>query len=928
VNARAILLLALCASAAQAQVADVPPAPTPAAEPAAVAAPVGDEEAEEEIVVTGSRLRGSVIGDIPPEVTLSPGDIRSYGVSSVAELLTELAPQTGSGQGRGDEAPITLLNGKRISGFAEIRDVPTEAISRVEILPEEVALKYGYRPNQKVVNIVLRPRFRAVTGEVEAGAPTDGGRFSPEVEAALLRIRQNRRVNLALDYEREGAVDEAERGILPDSGGAQFDPIGNIAAAGGGEIDPALSALLGRTATMVGVPRSAATGAPGLGDFVPGTVNAAETGRYRTLLPATEEASANAVLADTIGDDISASVNARVEWNRSRSRQGLAEAAIGLPAGNPFSPFGSDVVLYRALDEFGALGQRSRSLAGHLGTALSGALGEWTWSVTGNLDRTITRTRTERGYDLDALQAGIDADDAALNPYAPIDPALAPLRIDRARSALTTGDAQAVLTGTPFELPAGRATASLTVGGTLRDLASRSTRAGLFSEADLSRETGQGQINIDLPIASRRRDVLPLLGELSLNLNAGHERFSDFGGLSSYGGGVTWRPLTAVTLIASYNREEGAPTIQQLGNPLVTTEGVRVFDYVRGETVDIAQLTGGNPDLRADNRRVLKLGATVRPLPSADLSIVANYVASRIDDPIASFPAATAAIEAAFPDRFERDGAGRLISIDSRAINFARQTSRSLRWGLNFSKQLSSPPAPERRGERERPAGEGPPPGAAPETGTGAPPGTPGQAAGRGGEGGRGPGGGGRGGSGGGRGPGGPGGGFGRGPGGRGTRLQLAVYHTVRFEERIRIYDGGPELDLLKGDAIGAAGGTSRHEVEAQAGLTHNGFGARLSGQWRSATDVNGGIDGDEALRFGDLTTVNLRLFANLGQQRSLVERIPFLRGSRLTLSANNLFNQRQTVRDALGETPVRFQPNYLDPLGRTIRLSFRKLFF
>src|SRR6185295_8866957 len=126
-------------------------APPPAAE---------EEEDENAITVTGSRraLPGSVIVDIAPEVTLGPTDVRSYGVNSVSQLLSELAPQTGSGRGG---APVVLLNGRRISSPREIADVPTEAIQRVEILPEEVALSYGYPADQKVVNIVLRRRFRS-----------------------------------------------------------------------------------------------------------------------------------------------------------------------------------------------------------------------------------------------------------------------------------------------------------------------------------------------------------------------------------------------------------------------------------------------------------------------------------------------------------------------------------------------------------------------------------------------------------------------------------------------------------------------------------------------------------------------------------------------------------------------------------------------
>jgi len=44
-------------------------------------------------------------------------------------------------------------------------------------------------------------------------------------------------------------------------------------------------------------------------------------------------------------------------------------------------------------------------------------------------------------------------------------------------------------------------------------------------------------------------------------------------------------------------------------------------------------------------------------------------------------------------------------------------------------------------------------------------------------------------------------------------------------------------------------------------------------------------------------------------------------------VSIDNIFNTRQTVTDGTGGTPLRYQPDYLDPLGRTISVSFRKLF-
>src|SRR6476659_95204 len=152
--------------------------PTPAqaaTAPAPEAQPADDLGDEEEIVITGGRPRGSVVGDIPPEDTLDARDVRATGATNINALLDAIAPQIGSAQGRGAGRPVLLLNGQRISSFRELRDIPTEAIERVEILPEEVALKYGYSADQRVVNIVLRERFRSTVARLDGNMPTEGG---------------------------------------------------------------------------------------------------------------------------------------------------------------------------------------------------------------------------------------------------------------------------------------------------------------------------------------------------------------------------------------------------------------------------------------------------------------------------------------------------------------------------------------------------------------------------------------------------------------------------------------------------------------------------------------------------------------------------------------------------------------------------------
>jgi hypothetical protein len=158
--------------------------------------------------------------------------------------------------------------------------------------------------------------------------------------------------------------------------------------------------------------------------------------------------------------------------------------------------------------------------------------------------------------------------------------------------------------------------------------------------------------------------------------------------------------------------------------------------------------------------------------------------------------------------------------------------------------------------------------------------------------------------------------------------VQFAIYHTIYLTDDMLVRPGGPTLDLLNGAPATATGGQYRNEIEAQLGVTEAGFGARLSADWKQGTfeSVPGSPTGN--LYFSDVTALNLRFFDNLGRQRAVVKRFPWLRGARVTLNITNLLDDRISVRDAAGATPLSYQPGYLDPTGRTISLSLRKLFY
>jgi hypothetical protein len=764
------------------------------------------EASDEEIIITGQRPRGQVLGDIPPERQLDAAGVRALGASSVSDILTTLAPELRSSQGRGGERPVVLVNGRRVGSFAEVRDIPSEAIVRVDILPEEVALKYGFPATAKVINFVLRRRFAATTGEAEGLIATDGGWHGANLSVNLLQIRSNSRLLLDAKGQGRALLTESERDILADP--ARPDQ------------------------------RDA-----------------------RSLLPRTRNGGLNAVFDRALSENLALTVTGRLDYTEADSLTGRAPPSL-VP-----------------------LERHAETLTTGMGATLARTKVNWGWTVVAGYDRVDRRTLTD-------LSNGLARRSSSLSDTLSLD---------------------ATTQGAIAELPAGdlMLTASLAQEGLWID-SDAFTPGQASSGASLSRSDSEARVAIDIPIAKASEGVHEALGTLSINANAAINELSDAGTLTTVGAGVAWTPVQPLRLIVSYSREEGAPTVQQLGNPQLITPNVPVFDFATGRSANVTSLDGGNAGLVNDVRRIFKAGLTLRPLSETDLTITATYTRSITDDPSETLSSTSALYQAAFPNRYQRDASGSLIGLDRRPVNLDQSRRSDLRWGISYTRPIAASAeysaamrklfqqrgAPFQQGQN-RPQGQaGPPPGGPPNAGQpgAGPP----------------------------RGPNAAGGGA---PG-FGGRLQVSLFHTWRFSDELRLAPGLAPIDLLDGGSAGdgALGGRTRHEIEGQFGYTRHGLGLRLTATWQSATTVDSPLGGP--LRFDDRASVNLRLFANLGVRPELVSRAPWLRGTRVTLAVDNLFNARQQVRDATGVTPVTLQPDFLDPQGRVIRLSLRKLFF
>lgn len=735
---------------------------------------------EDEVVVTGKAPRGSVIGDIPPEAVLRSHDVRATGATSFDELLEAIAPQIGVARASGTARPLVLLNGRRVSSYRELRDIPIEAVSRVDILPEEVALKYGYPPSQKVVNVVLQNHFGETVAEIAGNTAAHDGFTGGAGDLTRVLLGPHQRTNINLHAGSDDILRGSQRSLVEQ----QYESNG--------------------------------TGATGL------------------LLPSELAVRATATFSRQLPGGVDATFNAEADHGQGHALSGLSEQ---LPA---------------------ELHRSSTDNRLHVGATLAGDQTQWHWNLAANADVEHNSTNT--------IQSG--------QFFAP----------GSAASTRIAANIDATVNGPLFPVPAGTAEVTLRTAGSSEHLNIDEEHFVTPPEGSTDRTTGTAAVSVDLPV-SRRGGALSALGNLTINGNAQINQLSDFGAMTVIGAGASWSPIERLNLVGSWSGEEEAPSVRQLGDPFVQTPGTRIFDYTNGVVPRATVVTGGDPDLRTDRRRTLKLSADWQPIDAVNLRLRADYAHVVIERPVSNITVSPD-LEAAFPQRFVRDSGGNLVSVDLRPVNFRNARRDTLRFGFDFTKPLHSKKASRADLQRllERARGAGIP---VPQGSAAAVPNSVAALA--------------------------------------NGRLTFSITDTVTLVDRAMIRRGLAELDYLHGAPIGQTGGQPRHQVQAQAGWANNGMGMRIGANWRSATNVDT-LTGDR-LHFSPVATFDLRLFANVGQYLPIVSRHPWLRGASMRFEVGNIFNARPKVHDAAGAVPLGYEPTMLDPFGRTFMISFRKQF-
>ncbi|WP_380783088.1 TonB-dependent receptor domain-containing protein [Sphingomonas sp. R86520] len=161
------------------------------------------EETGQEIVVTGSIIRGTDTG-ISPVTTLTTENLDSRGINTVQAGIQALSSNNGpaltnsftangafaagassvSLRGLSTNSTLVLFDGLRAAyyplsddgsrNFVDLNTIPDDVVERIDVLRDGASSSYGADAIAGVVNVITKRKFSGISGRAEAGISQDG----------------------------------------------------------------------------------------------------------------------------------------------------------------------------------------------------------------------------------------------------------------------------------------------------------------------------------------------------------------------------------------------------------------------------------------------------------------------------------------------------------------------------------------------------------------------------------------------------------------------------------------------------------------------------------------------------------------------------------------------------------------------------------
>ncbi|WOF44421.1 TonB-dependent receptor [Sphingopyxis indica] len=725
--------------------------------------------ADDEIIVSGSRIQRSGFDAPTPTTVIGEAELRQGNRPSIGEVLNDMpsfrgtqTPATSTGntssgtaqadlRSLGASRTLTLLNGHRFNGAADLNTVPQALIERVDVVTGGASAAWGSGAVAGVVNIILKDDLTGLQGGIDGGISSrgDAQRYGANLAWGTDFADSRGHFMIGADFlQDKGAFDRKSRpnmegGIFPRADGqlvltrdVNYTIINN-----GGSILALTAAPYNLVFNPDGSVGPFPLGSETAGQF---TVGGGGQNIYDYVAVTSPYKRANVFARASYEFSDAATLWVQGSYNRMWSDFGFFPETpiVVISQDNAFlTPTARDqladagvtypFILGRILDDVGPthyLGYHyvRRNLEGAIG--LDGDLGGG-WSYNAYYDHGELRNnqslynqripaRFNSAVDsvlvsgvptcrinADADPANDDAACVAINLFG--NGNISPEAIDYAfgaGQAITTSKldaAGASIQGQAFSTWAGPV--DVAFGTDFRwekyttNYVDPLSEAGALATLNYSATNGKfdvkevfGEINVPL---------LDIEGAAKLEVN-GAARYSDYstsGGIWSWKTGSTLRLVDDLLLRAVYSRDIRSPSISEYFTSRGTNIG-NVADPYRGNAVqaNVVSYVGGNPDLTPEVSHTLTLGGSYSPgfAPGLQLSVdyyeieITNVIVTLLAQDVLNTCYAATPGDPTCGGLIVRAGDGSIASISRTYRNLAEYKTRGLDIEASYRKQV------------------------------------------------------------------------------------------------------------------------------------------------------------------------------------------------------------------------------------------------
>lgn len=603
-----------------------------------------DDTIPEDIVVTGSSIRG-----VPPTgsnlIQVGAEEVVNTGASTTQELLATIpqlstfntAPrpdQRSNGiistapniRGIGQAQTLVLINGHRLVGVGHLQNIPdpsiipTSGVQRIEVVADGASSVYGSDGIAGVVNVITRKDYNGLEGTFRVGY---GDSYNTMNANAVAGTKwDGGGVMIAGEYSKTSRLRAVDRDYLTQ----------DFTAAGGRDNRATGNACLSPTYRV----NTTATGGP-TGNFIQPATGAVsprcDNIRDLDLYPRQERLSFLAAGHHQAADNVELFFDAFYSRTQTDAYRESLYTTNVMTRNNPFFPTFVDPAVpsisvtynVNALDGVRERDTQDLSVyGGTVGAGVDFGRFKWTTYVTGSRSSTDLR---EGSFSPVAAGALIQSSSAAtaIDPFGGRTSQQTKITLadweQSYRSKQYIWEVNTKVDGPLFALPGGDV--KIAVGGVHR----QEFFDGLFTNGRINALEGVGaQKGLRKVWSGFGELFVPIFGadnatggfqRLDLSLSARHDSYSDFGSTTNPKVGVNWEPLKGFTLRGSFGTSFHAPALPDLYGPDTRAgylnNGLAPPGFQSADVPGGIFIAGGNPNLDAEKATTWSLGVDFQP---------------------------------------------------------------------------------------------------------------------------------------------------------------------------------------------------------------------------------------------------------------------------------------------------------------------------